>query len=106
MEKCFGKKYCPLDWNKFGSGVVDELINRSNQYGIKIDFDQKICDEILNEVLDKNKIQWSCICGGFFTEPGSDRNADIFIYDGGKNFLNNEEYLNSFLNEPYQKIEF
>lgn len=82
------------------------MFDRNNKYGIKIDFDKKKCDEILNEVFEKNKIQYSCICGGFFTEPSTEKTADIFVYDGGKKFQNNQEYLNSFLQEPFQKVEF
>lgn len=105
-DKFKSSKYYPLDWNKFSSGKIDELFDKNNKYGIKIDFDKEICDKILNEVLKKNKIQSSCISGGFFTEPSLDKTADIFIYDGGKFFQNSENYLNSFLNEAFQKIEF
>ncbi|CAF0971499.1 unnamed protein product [Brachionus calyciflorus] len=110
IEKKLRKDFRPLDWNNFGSTIVDDLISEGNKYGLKFDFDKVACDEIIKKVVENEKIQFSAICGGFFTrhkdQDRKQQSVDIFIYDCQKHFITNEKHLNSFLKEPFKKIDF
>lgn len=99
-----------MDWNNYGSSIVDDLLSENNKYGIKFNFDKDHCQEIIKDIVQENQIPQSAICGGFFTRHKDidvkDQTADLFIYDGGKYFINTQTHLNSFLKEPFSKIEF
>lgn len=76
------------------------------RYNVQFNFDKTNSKSILDEVVVKEKLKYSCICGGFFTKKNQQiTDPDIYIFTGS-NYIPTEAFLNMFLNEKFRQTPF
>ncbi|CAF0716831.1 unnamed protein product [Brachionus calyciflorus] len=86
-----------------GQFISQDLITK---YHVDFNFDKSYLKAIVEEVVVKEKLNFTCIAGGFFTKlNGNTSEPDIYIFPGG-NYFPTEEYLNTFLNGEFKQINF
>ncbi|CAF0807898.1 unnamed protein product [Brachionus calyciflorus] len=94
-----------FEYPQLSSGISIDLID-GEKYKIEFNFDKSNLRSIIKEVVAKDKLNSSCICGGYFTKlKRAITTPDIYIFDDSK-YLPEEEYLNSFLNEQFREFRF
>lgn len=85
--------------------ISEDLIDRK-KYNIQFNLDKCDFRSIIEEIVVKEKLKFSCICGGYFTKlNGNKTTPDIYIF-AGSNYNPKEEYLNTFLNDQFKKFKF
>lgn len=85
--------------------VSEDLIDRK-KYNIQFNLDKCDFRSVIEEIVVKEKLKFSCICGGYFTKlNGNKTTPDIYIF-AGSNYNPKEEYLNTFLNDQFKKFKF
>ncbi|CAF0779622.1 unnamed protein product [Brachionus calyciflorus] len=94
-----------IDCFKLGIYISHDLIDRQ-RYQIEFNFERSNLRSIIEEIVVAEKVNFSCICGGYFTKlNGQVTTPDIYIFTGS-NYNPKEEFLNNFLNIQFRDFEF
>lgn len=94
----FNKKNC----------IQAQIVSKEleTKHKVEFNFDKLACRSILENVVKRESLKYSCIAGGYFTKlNGQITSPDIYIYTG-RSFYPSIDFLNSFLNEEFRSIQF
>ncbi|CAF1056668.1 unnamed protein product, partial [Brachionus calyciflorus] len=82
----------------------------STNHHIEFNLNKESVRSILEEVIPKKKLNYSSVCGGYFTKlNGQITSPDIYIFPSS-NYIATEKFLNTFLKKkfrssPFQQLE-